>query len=42
MLTQELIPAIFLGNPSIDEAVGNVKPKFDDLLARAKDIESRG
>jgi multiple sugar transport system substrate-binding protein len=42
MLTQELIPAIFLGNPSIDQAVKNVTPKFDDLLARAKDIENRG
>ena len=42
MLTQELIPAIFLGNPSIDQAVKNVKPKFDDLLSRAKDIENRG
>jgi multiple sugar transport system substrate-binding protein len=42
MLTQELIPAIFLGKPSLQQAVQNVKPKFDALLARAKDIESRG
>ena len=42
MLTQELIPAVFLGDPSLDQAVRNVTPKFDDLLTRAKDIESRG
>jgi multiple sugar transport system substrate-binding protein len=41
MLTQDLMPAIFLGNPSIEEAVAKVKPKFDDLLKRAKDIENR-
>jgi multiple sugar transport system substrate-binding protein len=41
MLTQDLIPAIFLGKPSIEEAVQKVKPKFDALLARAKDIEDR-
>lgn len=41
MLTQDLIPAIFLGNPNLDAAVKTVKPKFDSLLARAKDIESR-
>jgi len=42
MLTQDLIPAIFLGNPNLDAAVKNVTAKFDTLLARAKDIESRG
>jgi len=42
MLTQELIPAIFLGNPDLATGVQNAKPKFDSLLARAKDIESRG
>ncbi|HWT25916.1 MAG TPA: sugar ABC transporter substrate-binding protein [Solirubrobacteraceae bacterium] len=42
MLTQDLIPSVFLGDPSIEEAVRNVKPKFDALLTRAKDIESRG
>jgi multiple sugar transport system substrate-binding protein len=41
MLTQELMPAIFLGNPSIESAVAKVKPKFDALLKRAKDIENR-
>ena len=41
MLTQDLMPAIFLGNPSIEEAVAKMKPKFDALLKRAKDIENR-
>jgi len=41
MLTQELIPAIFLGNPSLESAVPKVTAKFDSLLTRAKDIESR-
>jgi multiple sugar transport system substrate-binding protein len=41
MLTQDLIPAIFLGNPGLEQAVQKVKPKFDSLLGRAKDIASR-
>jgi len=41
MLTQELVPAVFLGKPSIDEAVASIKPKFDRLLARHKEIEER-
>ena len=31
MLTQDLIPAVFLGEPSLEEAVRNVTPKFDEL-----------
>jgi multiple sugar transport system substrate-binding protein len=42
MLTQDLIPAVYLGDPSLEEAVRNVTPKFDALLTRSKDIESRG
>jgi multiple sugar transport system substrate-binding protein len=41
MLTQELMPAIFLGNPGLQDAVAKVKPKFDALLKRAQDIENR-
>ena len=41
MLTQDLMPAIFLGNPDLESAVAKVKPKFDALLKRAKDIENR-
>jgi multiple sugar transport system substrate-binding protein len=42
MLTQELVPAVFLGKPGLQQAVQKVKPKFDALLKRHKDIESRG
>jgi multiple sugar transport system substrate-binding protein len=42
MLTQELVPAVFLGKPGLQEAVQKVTPKFDALLQRHKDIESRG
>jgi multiple sugar transport system substrate-binding protein len=42
MLVQDLLPAVYLGKPTVQQAVQEVTPKFDALLKRAKDIESRG
>ena len=38
MLTQDLLPAVYLGKPTVQQAVQEVTPKFDALLKRAKDI----